>query len=175
EIPEAENPEAPVKPLGEEDEFVADTLIESDLELLLPPDYVPETSERIALYRQIDSLDSESEVAEFSKNLVDRFGKIPEVTAELLRIPLLRRLARKLGVEKVMLKQDKMFIHFVDKSNRAYYNSHAFGKILNYVAGAGARCTFRERDEKCSIVVSNVKSVKSALDIFTRMSGLSPI
>ncbi len=177
EMPEAETDSAaaPAKPLGEEEEFVADTLIESDLELLLPPDYVPETSERIALYRHIDSLDSEAEVAEFSKNLVDRFGKIPEVTEELLRIPLLRRLARKLGVEKVMLKQDKMFIHFVDKSNRAYYNSHAFGKILNYVASAGARCTFRERDEKCSIVVSNVKSVKEALDIFTRMSGLSPL
>lgn len=71
------------------------------MELLIPADYVPQESERIALYQELDSIERELDLQNFRSRLVDRFGKIPAVTAELLRVPRLRRLARQLGAEKV--------------------------------------------------------------------------
>lgn len=101
--------------------------------LLIPSDYVPQESERIALYQELDSIERELDLQNFRSRLVDRFGKIPPVTAELLRIPRLRRLARRLGIEKVALKQDVMYLYFVDESNKAYYQSPMFGKLLQYL------------------------------------------
>lgn len=79
---------------------MADCAIESDMELLLPADYVPQESERIALYRELDNINREMDLMEFQSNLIDRFGKIPPETAELIRVPRLRRLGRQLGIEK---------------------------------------------------------------------------
>ena len=103
----------------QEQDFVADCVIESDMELLLPADYVPTESERISLYQELDGIEREIDLKAFSDRLTDRFGTIPAVTAELLRIPRLRRLARRLGIEKVSLKQGKMYTYFVDESNKA--------------------------------------------------------
>ena len=92
---------------SDEEEFVADCVIESDLELLLPADYVPQESERIALYRELDSMELDADIDAFCSRLEDRFGPLPEVTRELVRVPRLRRLARQLGVEKVALNWGK--------------------------------------------------------------------
>lgn len=117
----------------EEEEFVADCAIESDMELLLPADYVPQESERIALYRELDNIDREMDLMEFQSNLIDRFGKIPPETAELIRVPRLRRLGRQLGIEKISLKQGLMYLYFVDESNKAYYQSPMFGRLITYL------------------------------------------
>ncbi|MCM1309450.1 MAG: transcription-repair coupling factor [Bacteroides sp.] len=146
-------------------DFVADCTIESDMELLLPADYVPQDSERIALYRELDGIDRELDLRAFSERLEDRFGRIPRPAAELLRVPRLRRLARKLGIEKVSLKQGKMFLFFVGSENVAYYQSPMFGKIIEYVTANPRDCQFRERDGRRSIVIANVDSVEHATGI----------
>lgn len=149
----------------EEQEFVADCTIESDMELLLPAEYVPQDSERIALYQELDSINRELELQAFADRLRDRFGRIPRQAEELLRVPRLRRLARRLGIEKVSLKQGKMFLFFVGQENVAYYQSPMFDKILAYATANTRDCQFRERDGRRSIVVNNVESVEHATGI----------
>lgn len=155
-----------------ETEYVADCVIESDMELLLPADYVPQESERISLYQQLDSIERETDLQAFKANLEDRFGKLPHETAELLRIPRLRRLARRLGIEKVALKQEVMYIYFVDETNRAYYQSPMFGKLLQYLQENPRRCRIREKGGKRSFAISSVETVEEAVDILQSVLAL---
>lgn len=156
----------------EEQDFVADCVIESDMELLLPAHYVPQESERIALYQELDSIERELDLQAFRTRLLDRFGKIPPETAELLRIPRLRRLARKLGIEKVVLKQEKMYIYFVDDNNKAYYQSPMFGRILHYLQNNPRRCQIREKNGRRSFSIDNVKRVEDAVAILDSIHSL---
>lgn len=159
----------------DQQDFVADCAIESDMELLLPASYVPQESERISLYQELDSIERESDLDAFEERLRDRFGEIPPVARELLCIPRLRRMARRLGVEKVVLKQGSMYIHFVDDTNRAYYESVAFGRILSWFQANVARCQIRDRQGKRSFVISRVPSVEAAVSIFDAMMKLDPV
>ncbi len=159
------------RPDGGEEEYVADCVIESDMELLLPADYVPTESERISLYQELDGIERETDLMEFRDRLTDRFGTIPDVTLELLRIPRLRRLARRLGIEKVALKQGRMYTYFVDESNKAYYQSDMFGRMLNYLTAHPRRVQIRENGGKRSFGFLNVKSVETAVGILEEIIG----
>ncbi len=150
---------------------MADCVIESDMELLLPADYVPTESERISLYQELDGIERETDLMEFRSRLTDRFGAIPDVTAELLRIPRLRRLARRLGIEKVALKQGRMYTYFVDESNKAYYQSDMFGRMLGYLTAHPRRVQIRENGGKRSFGILNVKTVETAVAILQEIIG----
>ena len=155
-----------------EREFVADCVIESDMELLLPADYVPQESERISLYQELDSIERETDLQEFRSRLIDRFGKIPREAAELLRIPRLRGLARRLGIEKVALKQGTMFIYFVDETNKAYYQSPMFGHLLQYLQENPRRCRIRNKGGKNSFAIDHVDTVEEAVDLLQQILAL---
>ena len=156
-------------------EFVADCVIESDMELLLPAMYVPQESERIILYKELDSIEREIDLQAFKDRLHDRFGKIPPETAELLRVPRLRRLARQLGIEKVSLKQERMYLYFVDDSNKAYYQSAMFGKIINFMQQNARRCHIRENNNRRSISIDMVATVEAAVDILSKIQSMDAI
>ncbi|MCM1450630.1 MAG: transcription-repair coupling factor [Clostridiales bacterium] len=160
---------------GDGMEFVADCTIESDMELLLPVDYVPSESERISLYQELDNIERETDLLAFKERLVDRFGEIPDVTAELLRIPRLRRMARSLGIEKITLKQGRMFLYFVDETNKAYYQSPMFGRLLSLLQENPRRVTIREKVGKRSFVIENVRRVEEAVAILDHTLSLAPI
>ena len=147
------------------EEFVTDCTIESDLELLLPATYVPQAGERIALYQELDSIERDDQIEAFSRRLEDRFGRIPAETAELLLVPRLRRLARRLGIEKVNLHQGTMYIYFVGESNRAYYMSPMFGRLLTYLTQNPRRVKIRQNSARQSFSIANVKTVREAVDI----------
>ena len=156
---------------GAEEEYVADCVIESDMELLLPADYVPTESERISLYQELDGIERESDLMAFKSRLTDRFGTIPDVTLELLRIPRLRRLARRLGIEKVSLKQGRMFTYFVDDSNKAYYQSDMFGRLIEYLTAHPRRVQIRDKNGRKSFSFLNVPSVETAVAILQEVIG----
>lgn len=158
-----------------EEEFVADCAVESDMELLLPPDYVPQESERISLYKELDGIERELDLQKFKMHLEDRFGKIPSVTLELLRIPRLRYLARRLGIEKIGLKQSNMYLYFVDDSNKAYYQSPMFGRLLNYLQSNPRRCRIREKNGRRSFAISDVPTVEEAVAILQGILSLNAI
>ena len=145
------------------DDFVADTTVESDLELLLPATYVPQESERISLYRELDSIERQDDLDAFAARLVDRFGPIPEVARELLLVPRLRRDARRLGIEKVVLKNGRMYTFFVDASNIAYYQSAMFGRMLSYLNINSRRVHIRENGGRRSFVIDAVPTVHDAV------------
>lgn len=155
--------------------FIADCVIESDLELLLPADYVPQESERINLYRELDAIDNPRDLADFTARLRDRFGPEPDVARELLRIPLLRRTARRLGIEKVALKQGSMYIYFVDESNKAYYQSPMFGRLLTYLQQNPQRVNIRQRDGRRSFSITKVATATEALSILDSILTLPSV
>ncbi|MCM1378044.1 MAG: transcription-repair coupling factor [Clostridium sp.] len=165
---------ADIANVGEE-EFVADCTIESDLELRLPPSYVPQESERISLYQQLDNMTDEEQTKAFRNELRDRFGAIPEVTEELIKIVPLRIIARRLGIERLTLKDNKMYLYFVGDDNKAYYMSPAFGKVLSYVQGNPRRTRLRDVNGKRSILLSDVESVTAALGILRSIRASTPV
>lgn len=158
-----------------ETDFVADTIIESDMEVLLPAPYVPQESERINLYRELDSIEREDDLIAFEQRLVDRFGPIPEQTRQLLMVPRLRNLARKLGIEKVNLKNGLMYIYFVGESNKAYYQSSMFGRLVHYLQLNARRVRIREQNGRRSFVVSNVDSMVEAHKVLDTAIMLPPL
>lgn len=160
---------------SDDNEFVTDCTVESDMELLFPEEYVPQSAERIALYKELDSIERDLELAQFKQRLEDRFGKIPQSADELLRVPVVRRLARKLGIEKIMLKQGNFYLYFVDDSNQAYYQSPMFGRILNYLQANPRRCRLRERDGRRSIIIEGVTTVAEAEGILRSIIDLQSI
>ena len=157
------------------EDYVADCIIESDLELLLPAYYVQQESERIALYQELDSIERPADLKAFEERLVDRFGRIPDAARELLRVPMLRRYARKLGIEKVVMKQGSMFLFFVDDSNKAYYQSPMFGRLLNYLQANPQRVHIRERNGRRSFAVDRVPMVSQAVDMLKGILDLDAI
>ena len=149
--------------------WVDDCALESDIEMYFPDHYVPNDSERMLLYRELDNLanrnDLDAALEAYRSRLRDRFGEIPEVAEELIRVVPLRVYGKQLGIEKVMLKQQKMYLYFVNNADSPYYQSEAFGKVIDYVSRNPRQCNFREANGKRSIVVSSVPSVEDALTI----------
>ena len=143
--------------------YVADCLVESDMELLFPDSYVPGSSERMSLYREMDNLEAESEIEAFRNRLTDRFGPIPKVGSDLIEMVRLRRMAKTLGMEKVVLKTGKMTCYFVNNPNSSFYQSKAFDGILNYTQTHLKTTRLRELNNKRSLVVENVENIATAL------------
>lgn len=160
---------------GASDEFVADCVIESDLELRIPPEYVPQESERIMLYQRLDNMERPDEIAQFRDMLRDRFGRIPECTEELVKIVPLRMAAKRLGIERLTLKNGRMSLFFVNEENKAYYQSKAFGRILAYLQFNPMRCQLKEKNGKRSLSVSHIKSVSDAITVLEVVEALSPV
>ncbi|MBQ8336673.1 MAG: transcription-repair coupling factor [Bacteroidaceae bacterium] len=143
--------------------FVKECFVESDLELLFPALYVPDSNERILLYRELDSLTESREIEAFRSRMKDRFGKIPKEGEELIRMVTLRREAQRIGVEKIYLKGGRMNLFLVDTRNERYYSSDIFGGIMSYIPASRFKCKVKEGDGRCVITVENVRSVETAL------------
>jgi transcription-repair coupling factor (superfamily II helicase) len=150
---------------SDEESFVDDVLVESDLELMFPVMYIPNDAERIAIYRELDGLENELETFEFGKRLEDRFGKIPAQGKELIRIVRLRRMAKTLGIEKVVLKNQQMILQLLTDKNSPYYQSIVFDKLIAYVMSNTRSCKLREVGKKRSVAIKNVTSVEHAVAI----------
>lgn len=154
------------------EEFVDECTVESDLELLFPNEYIPSSSERMLLYRELDKLELDRDVEAFKARLVDRFGKIPPEGEELIRIVPLRRLAKRLGIEKVILKAGRMTLYFVSNIESPYYQSMAFGKIIDYMSKYPRNCNLREQNGKRSMVIKEIGDVVSAVRILQEIISL---
>ena len=153
-------------------EYIAETTVETDLELLIPTGYVPQEAERITLYRRLDAMETPAQADEFRAMLRDRFGAIPRQTEQLVDIVPLRATARRLGVERLHLKGGKMYLYFPDADNEAYYRSPAFGRFITYFQVEPARTKLRDLNARRSMLVTGVDTVSEALSILTRIAEL---
>lgn len=145
--------------------FVRECNIDTDFELLIPSNYVSESSERIILYKELDDLEKDEELAEYLVRLKDRFGDVPESVTELVETIKLRRCAKKLGFEKIILKNQKMICHFIMNKNSSFYQSENFGKVLEFIKTYPDYGKFIEKNEKLSYSFDNVKTVNKASQI----------
>ena len=148
-----------------------DCALESDIEMYFPDQYVPSDSERMLLYRELDSLKDDDELARYRSRLIDRFGEIPAVGEELMQVVPLRRYGKRLGCEKVMLKKQRMTLFFVSNPKSAYYQSQTFGLLLDYIATNPRRCNLREANGKRSMVIDNVKTVGAAVSLLRSIAS----
>ena len=149
--------------------WVDDCALDSDIEMYFPDQYVPSDSERMLLYRELDNLANSTQLQlqldAYRKRLLDRFGPIPAVSEELILVVPLRVAGKQLGIEKIMLKQQKMYFYFVSRDDSPYFQSEAFGKILHYVSNNPRQCNFREGSGKHSVVISDIPTVAAALTV----------
>ena len=147
------------------DEFVEDCAVESDLEMYFPDNYVPGSSERMLLYRELDNIGDDRELDAYRQRLIDRFGPIPHEGEELLQVVPLRRLGKRLGCEKLILKQGRMQMQFVSNPDSPYYRSAAFDKVLQYIGCHLRSCNLKEINGKRSMVVNDIATVGEAVKV----------
>ncbi len=163
-VSKKENPQLPVT-------FLTDSTIDTDLELFIPDEYVSQTAEKIRLYKELDNLKSEDEIKKFLAGLEDRFGPVPEQIIQLTYVVRLRRLAIKLGFEKIIVKNGLMLLYFINDKNSAYYATDTFSHILQFIADR-PEWSLRDNGEKLWIVVRNVRSINEGYRILEKFQLL---
>ena len=152
------------------DVFVDDCSVECDLKAYFPEDYVPGSSERMLLYRELDALNTDEQLAAFRRRMEDRFGPLPPEGEELLLIAPLRRLGRRAGAERITLKSGRMMLYFVSNTDSPFYRSETFGRIINYATTNFRRCKLDEQKGKRRMTVRDIKSVQQALNIMQQLT-----
>lgn len=151
------------------EEFVEDCAIESDLEMYFPDNYVPGSSERMLLYRELDNINDDNDLETYRQRLIDRFGEIPHEGLELMQVVPLRRLGKRLGCEKISLKQGKMNMQFVANPESAYYQSRTFSAVINYVGNHPRRCDFKQVGTRRLLTISEIPTVEAAVSVLREM------
>ena len=146
--------------------YVTDCKIETDLELMFPDDYITNISERIRLYRELDNIKDEENLTRFTDKLTDRFGELPVQSIELFNVVRLRWVAIKLGMEKIIIKNNVLVSYFVANQESMFYNSETFNHILNFVMKNPSRFVMQERKMKLTLKITNIKSLTDAIKLF---------
>ena len=146
----------------EEKKFVSDCQIDTDMEILLPSDYVNSVSERLLLYKELDSINSEEKLVEFENQLRDRFGNLPKPAIELLSTIRLRWIAEKLGFEKILLKNKRFIGYFVSNPASFFYQSEVFSTFLKYVQKNSNKCRLKEDKSRLSLTIRDIETVEQA-------------
>ena len=148
-------------------DFVRDCQIETDLEILIPDDYITNIGERLNIYRDLDNLENEENLSFYSKLLIDRFGEIPKTTKDLFNTIRLRWIAKEIGLEKLVLKQKKLIGYFIANQESPYYQSPKFTQVLKYIQANPQVCKMKERNDKLSLIFENVTTITQAIDLLT--------
>jgi len=143
--------------------WVSDCQIDTDLELVIPDKYVSNITERLLLYKELDSLEKEEELNAFSNRLRDRFGPVPPQTEELINTLRLRRMARQLGFEKVVLKQKTFVGYFVNNQQSPFYQSPFFSSLMQTMMKFHGKAKLKERNGKLTLVMEQVSGIDAAV------------
>jgi transcription-repair coupling factor (superfamily II helicase) len=153
-------------------QFVKETVIDSDLELLLPDDYVNSLTERLVLYRELDNIINEEDLIKYEDNLRDRFGPVPTQAVELINLVRMRWRAMKIGFEKMTLKNGKMLAYFVSNKNSDYFASEPFKMVLAYVQKYSSLCQLKEQNNKLLLTIEDVTSIHGADEILRSITAM---
>jgi transcription-repair coupling factor (superfamily II helicase) len=144
-------------------QFVRECQIETDLEILIPDAYISNITERLSLYKELDSLETEDALLAFQDKLIDRFGPVPPETQELLQAIRLRKMAKDMGIEKLLLRNSIMTAYFVSDPQSPYYQTEVFTAVLKFVQTFSARCKMKESSNKLSLTFSNIKNISEGI------------
>lgn len=144
---------------------VKECILETDLEIRIPDDYVNNVAERLALYQELDNFENESQLVTFEKSIKDRFGPIPEIVDDLLLSMRLRWKAQEIGFEKLVIKSDKMIGYFINDPQHSYFQSPVFTQVLNYIQTNPPGVKMSEKNDKLRLIYSDVNSIEKAYSL----------
>lgn len=157
---------------GEEKEYVKETQIDTDFELLFPDDYINSITERLNLYNELSNIDSEEKLEAYQSRLEDRFGPLPGEAVDLLNSVRIKWIANKMGLEKVVMKQGRMIGYFIADQQSPFYQSKAFQRVLQFVQLHPKLCKMKEKETRKGLRLllnfDHVKSVEKALVVLNR-------
>ncbi len=153
-------------------QFVKETVIDTDLQLLIPDNYVSSLTERLLLYRELDNILKEDELQQFELNLRDRFGPVPEESIELINVVRMRWKAMHLGFEKLTLKNKKMLCYFLNKQESDYFSSPMFQAALLFAQKYPSLCTLKEQNNKLYLTIEDVATIHRASDVLQQIEIL---
>ena len=150
--------------------WVEDCQIDTDLEILIPESYIDNITERLILYKELDSLEKEEDITQFKIRLEDRFGKLPPPTEALLDTIRLRILAKEMGIEKILLKKGSFVAYFVSSPRSPFYQSEVFQQILRFLQLPQARqVEMKQKNDKLGLSFPNVHTVAKAYEWLRQM------
>ena len=154
-------------------EYVKEIQIDSDFEILFPDNYVNVITERLSLYNKLGELKKEDELQQFELELIDRFGELPKPVVDLLDSVRIKWIAKQLGIEKLILKQNRMLCYFISDQQSSFYQTPTFTKVLQYVQQNGSSCVMKEKDTKAGLrlllTFIKITSVKKALETLQKI------
>ena len=145
-------------------EYSKECQIETDFEVLIPDYYISNITERLSLYKELDSIESESELIRFRDRLADRFGPIPSQTESLIRTIRLRWRAREIGFEKLVLRNQRLVCFFIANEESPYYQSAQFSKIIEFVQQYPDLCKMKEERKRLSLTFKDVPGIGKAIE-----------
>ncbi|MDR2886673.1 MAG: transcription-repair coupling factor [Bacteroidales bacterium] len=154
---------------------MADFQIDTDLEIMFPDEYISNIPERIRLYRELNSIETQSSLDEFRLRLIDRFGPMPPTAEALLDIVKIKWTAAGLGIEKILLKNSLMIAYFISDPDAPFYRSHRFASIMTCISRRHNRITMKQKDSKLSLTAPNTPSVEAAIRILAEISDSLPV
>ena len=155
----------------EKKEYVRECTIETDLEVLLPDDYITSGTERLVLYKELNDLTTDEELAAYRSRLEDRFGPVPGPVDELISTIRLRRMAKEFGIEKLILKQGRMVCHLVSNPESPFYRSAGFASLIRYAQDNPQRVRLKETPERLSISIEHIPTITAALEQMRQLTA----
>jgi transcription-repair coupling factor (superfamily II helicase) len=166
-----ENKPAAVETAKPDKIYTRDFQIDTDLEIMFPDEYVSSISERIRLYKELNEIESAPMLDEFKKRLTDRFGKIPRPAEDLIDIVKIKWIATRLGIEKIILKNNLLIAYFISDQKSDYYRSPIFIAIMNFVSRKQRKMSMKQKSDKLSLTINDIGSVTAAIRIFEEMKN----
>ncbi|MBN2666240.1 MAG: transcription-repair coupling factor, partial [Bacteroidales bacterium] len=145
--------------------YVTDFQIETDLEIMFPDEYVSNISERIRLYKELNEIDNEEGLELYESRLTDRFGPLPPPASSLLNVVRIKWIASRLGIEKILLKNNLLIAFFVSDPNSKFYRSSLFVSFMNYVNRHQKRMSVKQKESKLILTITGIENVRSSIGI----------
>jgi len=146
--------------ISQEDDFVQDCTIDTDQEILIPDSYVENITERLSLYTRLDNCENEEDLLAMKQELEDRFGAMPQEVSDLFVTVRVRKLAVKLGFEKIGLKDERLRCYFINRPDSPYFESETFRKILNYLQTGTNKAQLKQSGRLFSLVATPIRRME---------------
>ena len=148
------------------DSFISDCVLETDLEILIPQEYITNTSERLRLYNDLDNVETDDALLTIQNSTKDRFGALPEPLNELIKSVRLRWLGRDFGLDKIVLKNSTMKLHILEGKKDAYFLSSAFKNLIQFAQNHPQRCKIKEQNQKLIFSINHVHTLDDSFPVF---------
>jgi len=155
--------------ISKQEDYVQDCTIDTDLEILIPDIYVESITERLSLYTRLDNCETEEQLLEFEKEMLDRFGPVPKQVVALFDTVRCRRAAVEIGFERMMLKDDTLKCYFVNRPDSPYFESALFQRVLDFIQSQTNQARLKQVGKLFMLVVDNIKDMKQLLRFLQRM------